>query len=253
MVRVKYTKTVKLINKGSGNPITYPTSGAVTAGNLTNWVISTEVVNSTVSRTDRCTIVLRTDPAGTFIRAGPILIDESAKYKYFIQVQIHQGSTNGKLFRFEISDVELKEDQANGEVLVVRGRGLEYILKETMDSEQIYYKTPKQAFRQRIYNYQNTPTTGYTHFDSTGNAIPQWIEGISYSSGDKVVYNDVAYQANAAATLPTWLSGQWTNITGSTTKTDQSLTLTAPEGDIDLPNDQTIKHNKTQRHINIEQ
>ena len=88
MVRVKYTKTVKLINKGSGNPITYPTSGAVTAGNLTNWVISTEVVNSTVSRTDRCTIVLRTDPAGTFIRAGPILIDESAKYKYFIHLSI---------------------------------------------------------------------------------------------------------------------------------------------------------------------
>ena len=159
MARVTYTKTVKLVNKGSGNPITFPSAGAVTGGDLTNWIVSMELANSTMDRTDRCTLTLRTDPAGTFIRSGPILIDADAKYKYFIQAQIHQGSTDGKLFRFEISDAELKEDSANGEVLIIRGRGLEYILKETMDSEQIYFNTPKTAFRQRLTNYSSYPST----------------------------------------------------------------------------------------------
>jgi len=160
MARDNYTKVVKLINKYSGNPITGPSIGAVSNGDLTNWLISMELVNSSVDRTDTCTLTLRTDPQGTFIRNGPILIDELAKYKYLIQAQISQGSKDGKLFRFEISDATLREDQANGEVLVITGRGLEYIFKETLDSEQLFFKTPKQAFIQRIRNYMDTPSFG---------------------------------------------------------------------------------------------
>ncbi len=155
-----YTRDIHLINKGSYNPITKPSVGKVVNGDLSNWIISLEVSNSTDRRTDSCIITLRTDPDGTFIRNGPILVDELAKYKYLIQCQIHQGSTSGKLFRFEISDVTLREDEANGEVLVITGRGLEYILKETMDSEQIFYKTPKSAFRQRLQNYMNSASAG---------------------------------------------------------------------------------------------
>ena len=79
MARDNYTKVVKLINKYSGNPITGPSIGAVSNGDLTNWLISMELVNSSVDRTDTCTLTLRTDPQGTFIRAGPILIDELSK------------------------------------------------------------------------------------------------------------------------------------------------------------------------------
>ena len=45
MARVNYTKTVKLVNKGSGNPITYPSSGAVSNGDLTNWIVSMDLSN----------------------------------------------------------------------------------------------------------------------------------------------------------------------------------------------------------------
>ena len=153
MARVNYTKTIKLVDKGQTTTLSYPTSGAVSNGDLTNWIVSMQLTNSTGNAVDTCRLVLRTDPLGTFIRDGPILVDENAKYKYLIQAQISQGSTNGKLFRFEISSVELKEDQQNGEILVISGRGLEYILKETLDSKRLFFKTPKMAFIQRLKNY----------------------------------------------------------------------------------------------------
>ena len=103
MARVNYTKTIKLMDKGQTQSKTYPSSGAVSNGDLTNWIVSMQLTNSTGSAVDTCRIVLRTDPAGTFIRTGPILIDENSKYKYLIEAQIRQGSTDGKLFRFEIS------------------------------------------------------------------------------------------------------------------------------------------------------
>ena len=242
MARVNYTKTIKLMDKGQTQSKTYPSSGAVSNGDLTNWIVSMQLTNSTGSAVDTCRIVLRTDPAGTFIRTGPILIDENSKYKYLIEAQISQGSTDGKLFRFEISSVELKEDQQNGEILVVSGRGLEYILKETLDSERIFFKTPKMAFMQRLQNYTTNSSFGFAYFDSNGKKINEWEEGKGYANNDIVLIGTQAYKSTANNNYAIPSSGvNWTTSAGSITTKDQTISLVYSDSDIALPDNQTIK------------
>ena len=54
MARVNYTKTIKLMDKGQTQSKTYPSSGAVSNGDLTNWIVSMQLTNSTGSAVDTC-------------------------------------------------------------------------------------------------------------------------------------------------------------------------------------------------------
>jgi len=176
-VRLRYSRSVKIINKGS-NPITYPTSGTIVNGDLDAYVLRLELTNSTVDEVNSLLLTLRIDPAGTFIRSGPILIDEHTQDKYLIHAQVIQdpGGPNevkGKLFRFEISSAIIKEDQVNGEVLQIIGRGLEYIFKETLDSQPLVLQSPHTAFFSRLENYAHQATNILISVDSVDIELPK--------------------------------------------------------------------------------
>lgn len=156
--QVSYDRKVQIIDKGSATPVTGPTLGNIVNGDLDLFVLKVHTTNATTDEVNHMKLDLRIDPDGTFIRSGPILVDEEAKERYLIDVQIEQTLSDGtveegRLYRFEISQAIILEDEMNGEILQIIGRGEEYILKENMDGSPQFLLTPGSAFQQRIFNY----------------------------------------------------------------------------------------------------
>lgn len=119
-------------------------------------------------------LILRIPPDGTFIRKEPILVDETAKDDYLIQVQLKQDrdkdgiyETEGKLFRFVIGQPTIIEDEHGGEMLKLNLISVEYKTRETLDSERITltdsertpFVTPKDAFTRRVLAYNEIKGT----------------------------------------------------------------------------------------------
>ena len=150
-----YTKEITLIDRTAGTvtPIGEGNLSAVT-NNLDEYHLKSETTNTGNILTDNTRITLRIDGDGTFIRTAPILTDENAKNKYVIDFQIDQNGIKSKFFRFEISQAIIQEDENFGEVLVISGRGREYFFKESFTSRPLLFRTPKQAFTERINDYQ---------------------------------------------------------------------------------------------------
>ena len=139
--------------------------------NLDEYFLKAELVNAGNILTDNGRITLRIDGDGTFIRDAPNLVDENAKTKYLIDMTIEQGVESSKIFRFEISQAIIQEDENFGEVLVITGRGREYILKENLSGRQLFFKTPNEAMEERILDHQGG-TTGNALFGFTTNNLP---------------------------------------------------------------------------------
>lgn len=162
-----YIRQISLVDRSISSPVTYvkqPASAPYiippTVNNLSAYLLQSEVINTGNDLIDNARFTFRIDGLGTFIRSAPILTDENAKLNYLIDFKILQGSEETKLFRFEISQAIIQEDESYGEVLVLVCRGREYVVKENFTSRPLYYVTPKEAFQQRIFDFNGNPPSG---------------------------------------------------------------------------------------------
>jgi len=153
------TFVVKLIDRKTVTP-TGITAGEIVAGDLSSHHLKMEVTNTANTLTDHCRLTLRIDPLGTFIRTAPNLVDENAKFNYLIEYQITQAGSTSKFWRFEISQAIVQEDEVFGEVLIVTGRGREYILREQHSSRPLIFRTPKDAFEDRLTDFAGMAVGG---------------------------------------------------------------------------------------------
>jgi hypothetical protein len=140
-----------------------------TENNLADWLVRMEITNTGVSKTNNGSLTLRIDELGTFIRSGPILIDEATKNTYLIEMQIKQDINNDGSFgsgvfhptdnpngegsivlRAIIGQPQIRIDQSFGEILQLQLTGIEYALKEMVTSEWHLFQTPNESFQNRL-------------------------------------------------------------------------------------------------------
>ena len=151
-----------------------------TENNLADWLVRLEIVNTGVSKTNSGTLTLRIDDVGTFIRSGPILIDEATKNTYLIEMQLKQDLDNdgdfsepneqGMVLRGIIGQPQISIDESFGEVLKINLVGLEYRLKELLTSEEHLFFTPNQSFQRRL-DEVSLNSTGI-RFTTVNNGLP---------------------------------------------------------------------------------
>ncbi len=131
-----------------------------TENNLGDWFVSLNITNTGISKTNSGTLTLRIDGLGTFIRTGPILVNEDTKNNFYIELQIKQDLDNdgdfsedfeqGQVLRAIIGQPQITIDQSFGEVLTLQLTGIEYALKETLTSEWHIFQNPAESFSNRI-------------------------------------------------------------------------------------------------------
>jgi len=153
-----------------------------TENNLGDWFVSLNIVNTGISKTNSGTLTLRIDGLGTFIRTGPILVNEDTKNNYFIELQIKQDLDNdgdfsedfeqGQVLRAIIGQPQIIIDQSFGEVLTLQLTGIEYALKETLTSEWHIFQSPAESFNNRINLDINGNSNNPVLFDNINNTLP---------------------------------------------------------------------------------
>ncbi len=177
----KASTFVTLLDKnGRDDSRTISSNGIVTAveNNLADWFVKLTITNTGISKTNSGTLTLRIDDAGTFIKSGPILIDEATKNTYLIEMQIKQDLDNdddfsepseqGKVLRGIIGQPQIRIDETFGQILVINIVGIEYRLKETLTSEEHLFLTPNQSFERRI-DEATVTSTGLRYTPVTNN------------------------------------------------------------------------------------
>lgn len=152
----------------------------MTENNLADWFVRFEITNTGVSKTNSGTLTLRIDALGTFIRSGPILVDEATKNAYLIEMQLKQDLDNdgdfsepneqGIVLRGIIGQPQISIDETFGEVLRINLVGIEYRIKETLTSEDHRFISPNESFTRRL-NEVTTNATG-VRFSSITNSLP---------------------------------------------------------------------------------
>ena len=131
-----------------------------TENNLADWLVRLEIINTGVSKTNSGTLTLRIDELGTFIRSGPILVEEETKNTFLIEMQLKQDLDNdddfsepneqGIILRAIIGQPQISIDQSFGEILKINLTGIEYRYKETLTSEEHIFETPAGSFARRL-------------------------------------------------------------------------------------------------------
>lgn len=172
-----YVRKISLVSRKAADKfgIVFVSEGEVSGveNNLDEYFLKCEVTNTGNVLTDNARFTFRIDSLGTFVRAVPNLVDENAKYNYLIQFQIQQGAYFSKLFRFELSEAILQEDEKFGEVLVMVCRGREYILRENLSSRPLRFKTPWEAFQERVNDFAaNAPLGAGAGIGFVTNGLP---------------------------------------------------------------------------------
>lgn len=167
----KATAFVTLLNKTARDAaISINGTAPLTAveNNLASWFIRLEINNSGISKTNSGTLTLRVDDLGTFIRSGPILVDQNTKNTYLIEMQIKQDLDNdgdfsepeeqGQKLRAIIGQPQISIDESYGEVLKINLVGIEYALKEGLTSREHKFQSLDQSFINRLIEANNNAT-----------------------------------------------------------------------------------------------
>ncbi len=149
-----------------------------TENNLADWFVRLEIINTGVSKTNSGTLTLRVDDLGTFIRTGPILVNEATKNTYLIEMQLKQDLDNdddfndpteqGIVLRAIIGQPQISIDQTFGEILRINLVGIEYNIKESVTSTWHLFQNPNESFQNRIDEI-NLPNGSIRHQGSVNN------------------------------------------------------------------------------------
>lgn len=151
-----------------------------TENNLADWFVRLEITNTGVSKTNNGILILRLDALGTFIRTGPILVNEATKNSFLIELQIKQDLDNdgdfseanekGMVLRAIIGQPQISINESFGEVLTLALTGIEYRLKESPTSEWHLFLNPNESFGRRLTEVSATATG--IRFSSITNTLP---------------------------------------------------------------------------------
>lgn len=151
-----------------------------TENNLEDWFVRLEITNTGVSKTNSGMLILRLDALGTFIRTGPILVNEATKNSFLIELQIKQDIDNdgdfsepnekGIVLRAIIGQPQISINESFGEVLTLALTGIEYRLKESPTSEWHLFLNPNESFGRRLIEVGATATG--IRFSSIINTLP---------------------------------------------------------------------------------
>lgn len=165
---------------------TYATNG-IKDGDLTPWRIRLELVNTAEDGVDNSgNIKLRIDEAKTFIKTGPLLMDEDAKTKYLIEAKITQtiggSSVEGKVFMFQIGTPSISVDKNQGAILSIQLQEIQRRTQEVYSSRELRFFSPKQALRARIDDFQNFERD----FNSPTGNKPVTIKGHDLDANNKL-------------------------------------------------------------------
>ena len=155
-----YELTLELLDKTQSTPTTVAI-GRIDDGDLRPYRSSLVLTNTGNTKTDSGVLTLRIPPDGTFVRTEPILVNEQAKDRFVIQAQIRQsdgsgGTRNGKIFRFIVGTPTITDSVADGETLILNLIPIEYRLKEHIQSNQLFFVSPRDSFEQRLTDYNLT-------------------------------------------------------------------------------------------------
>ena len=156
-------------------------------GNMTPWRKRLELVNTGEDGVDNSgTIKLRIDELKTFLKTGPLLMQEDAKTKYLIEVHISQvqsGSTvRGKYFMFQIGTPSITVDSRQGAIMTIQLQEIQRRTQEVVTGRELRFLSPKEALDERMldfYNYEKT-------FNSPTGNHPVEISGSATASRNKL-------------------------------------------------------------------
>lgn len=206
MTTTNYAYTVTLLDRGQKNrtPINQnpdSTHAEIDGGDITSWVVRIEYENTGIKKMNNAEISLRMDSLGTFFRTDPNFFTSAAKTQYLIELQISQVingvTTNGKIFRGEIGEPSIQEDESVGELIRLPLRDIAYSTKETPVSAEDIFLTPYGRFFNLALGY-------YTHESGSpppGNHSP----GVQLSIGTLNLPNDESLKQNWTPNDPTYV------------------------------------------------
>jgi len=97
---------------------------------------------------------------GRYARTAPILTDEFAKTKYLIEVQFHAGGFDGFLFRGELGEPTLIQDENFGEIVSIPCESIFRSIRETFVSPVELKQDPKNRFIDIILAYEVARANG---------------------------------------------------------------------------------------------
>jgi hypothetical protein len=104
-------------------------------------------------------IKLRIDENMTFLKQGPLLMEEDAKTKYLIEAKITQTidgtNTDSKVFRFQIGTPQVHVDQSQGGMITIQLQEIQRRTQEVLTSRELRFLTPRQTLDARMVDMIN--------------------------------------------------------------------------------------------------
>ena len=162
--------TIRLIKKQTSSVVPVTIKGDTT-GNMVPYRISGSYRDTINEAIPNGQMTIRA-PFGLFDSVGPILTDEKAKHKYLIEVRLEQSGNRTNLFRFEISSSTVS-DTNQGKHITLQLTSPAIRLKESYDSSRILFKTPNEAFAERMNKFlQNSYRSIVINLPSGWNMLP---------------------------------------------------------------------------------
>lgn len=154
-------------------------------GDLRPWRVRLEITNTGVTgEVNYGVLKLRIDENKTFIRNGPLFMDEDAKTNYLIEAYIIQTDDTGvevesKRFRFQLGTPSIDVDKNLASIMTISLQEIQYRLKESVTSRELRFVTPSNALASRIIDFNNHQVNG-VNIISTVNNLPD-IETLQQS------------------------------------------------------------------------
>lgn len=155
-----FVDSITLIDRNT--QVRTPKTGTdgVPNGDLVPWRVRMELVNTGGDNVDNSgTLTLRIDEKKTFIKTGPLFMEEDAKTKYLIECKITQTiegtSTESKYWMFQIGTPSISVDKQNGALLTIQLQEIQRRTQEVFTSRELRFLTPRQALSKRLADFQN--------------------------------------------------------------------------------------------------
>lgn len=100
-----------------------------------------------------CIIKLKVPKNGRYVRSPPFLNDEFSKQNYLVEIQFHTGSDDGFLFRGELGEPTVIQDENFGEIISIPCESIFRSIRETYGSRVELKQNPQTRFIQLIIDY----------------------------------------------------------------------------------------------------
>ena len=155
---VLYADTITLLDRTQLYRTPKTGTDGVPNGDLKPWRVRLELVNTGEDGVDNSGVLtLRVDDKKTFIKTGPLFMEESAKKKYLIEAYITQTiggtSVKGKVFMFQIGTPQITVDRQSGGMITIQLQEIQRRTQETLSSRELRFLTPAQALDARLLDF----------------------------------------------------------------------------------------------------